>query len=342
MIYGGDYLGGMHFERDMLVAHARGGVGGIMLRTFGDARKTSTKMAESGKFAEILIHLYPFDRSHNYNIARAMPGLRKDTAFCAEIAKQYGAKILISPFCEHLHPTREMIPVFAELKKIAPMCEFVNSGPIDQEVPGVIQDVHLSNSSFKRKPKGPYTVSFDGFGSNGEGDFSDANIPEILEHYKDARHIRCWDFRFNGKSSHLDTTPIQSRRAWPSYDYIVGKLHQMRTRQGKESWPDTQLWKPFADDHGGGPMSKDNRALAILPLPSEIKRVYVYDIKGLQIDTLFREKKDHTGEPKGGRFYSRLYAYQIGNRAQERTGSRLIRVGDSPYTDVDFRSGRFR
>jgi hypothetical protein len=111
----------------------------------------------------------------------------------------------------------------------------------------------------------------------------------------------------------------------------------MRQRQGEITWPRTQLYKPFADDHGGGPQTKDNRAMAILP--PQGSSVTVYDSRGNKIDIMRRFSPDHTGTPRGARYYSRLYAYELGNLAERNTGSRLIRIGHSPLTDADFRSG---
>ena len=346
MRYGGDYLGGRNFEKAMMEAHPVGGVGGIFLRTFGDARKTVERMAASGKFSEIVVHLAPFDNSHRYQISKYGPQVRADAAWLEEVSKANPHCVLmLSPFCEHNHPRSVMEPFMMDLQKIAPSCLLVNSVWKGETIPGIITEIHIPSSKLLPKiPRGEYTVSFDGIGGDTriqyQGDFPDVDVPSILAHYATARHIRFWNFRCNGKFGNKDTTPIAQRKHWPDAHYLTGHLWMMRQREGRVSWPKSQLMKSFADDHGNTGVTKDNKLMAILPIQG--RTVNVYDSRGKQIDTLRRVKDDHTGQPKGGRFYSALYAYQVGDLAQRNTGSRLIRIGDSPLTDADFRSNLFR
>jgi hypothetical protein len=339
--YGADYLAAEHYEAAMMQAHPPGGVGGVFLRTFPgpdknyDARPTVEQMACSGKFSEIVVHAAPFDRTHAYPIAKLLPQLKADAAWAQALQQRCGTRIMFSPFCEHNHKAAAMLAVFRPIKEIAPDLPLVNSIWKGERVDGTITEIHLTSSnSLPRPPPGEYTVSFDGFGGDGSGDFTDTDVPGVLAFYRTARHIRLWNFRFNGKFGHKDTTPLAARKHWPSAEYITGHLWMMRERQCPPSWPNNRLAKPFADDHGSG--GKDNKLMAILP--PQGSAVKVLDRAGNVIDTMQRAATDHTGKPQGARYYSSRYAYQVGNDAQKRGGSRCVRIGNSPPTDVDFRS----
>lgn len=340
-MFGVDALGGKHYQRDLLKALKPGTAVGIFLRTFGDARKTVEALAKSGKVAEIVVHLAPFDArpGHPYP-KRLTTQMRRDAKWLNTIAEKYQhCEIMISPFCEHPHGLAVMRPIFDQLLQLAPFCTPLNSVLRDgQECPGTITEIHLENSKPRKKPKGPYTVSFDGFGGNGSGDFPDADVPSILARYADARHVRAWNFRFNGKHSHDDRTPIARRKSWPDHRYIRGTLATLKQREGAVTWSAHQLYKSFADDHGKG--GKDNKALCIMQTPKNQLRVF--DRAGNLIDTLTRFGDDHAGKPRGGRFYSGKYAYEIGDIAEKNTGSRLIRVENSALTDADLRSNLWR
>lgn len=341
MIYGADNLGGMKFEKLMIKTHPQGWAGGLMLRTFGDARKTLQRMCASRKFSEIIVHLAPFDHSHQYPIDKYLPGVKKDAQWISSMPK-YGTTILLSPFCEHLYQPGVMKPIFDNLQKLAPTCIMINSG---KEIPGIITDVHLANSdgilgsnpTFK-KPKGEYSVSFDGFGGKGEGNFTDTDVNGILNFFSDSRHIRLWDFRYNGKLNWQDNgIPEQERINWPNEQYLRGHNAMMKKRDGVI--PNRNfLYKAFAEDSISD--SKACKALIIAPVnKSSIK---VFDIHGTQIDTMTRYKPDFIGNPKGARYYSTKYAFQIANIAEKNTGSRMIQIDALPDIDGDLRSGYFK
>lgn len=343
--YGGDFLAGRHYERAMYEATRPGDAGGIFLRTFGDARETVRRMAATGKFAEIVVHMAPFDNSHTYQVSKTLPQIRKDAQWLrVNVAQRYsGTTLMLSPWCEHNHPAATSRPVFDELRRICPECLMVNSVWRGQQVPGTITEIHLTSSkSLPRKPQGEYTLSFDGFGGDGSGDMPDADVPAILARYGDARHVRYWNFRNNRKYGHLDTTPITQRMADPDAAYLKGHRAMMKAREGIAAWPAAKgLYKPFADDHGGGAATKDNKAMCILPAVAK-PSVKVFDRNGKQIDVMTRVMPDHTGEPRGPRYYSAKSAYQLGDLAAAGTGSRLLRIDGMPLTDADLRSGRFR
>lgn len=341
MIFGADALGGKHYQKALIKSLRPGDCCGIFLRTFGDAKKTVHAILESGKCSELVVHLAVFDRSHSYPISQHIKQLKKDSAWLQALATDFPrTKIYLSPFCEHNHKAIKMQALFVELSAIAPSCIMLNSIWKGEEVPHTVTEIHLPNSKPVKKPKNPYTVSFDGFGGDGEGDFSDANIEAILARYPDALHIRYWNFRLNGKFGHADMTPIDKRKTWPDVHYLNGHRAMMKKREGSLTWKPNTLYKPFSDDHGGGPVSKDNKAMCIVQ--SDRQLLDVRDSSNKLIDAMRRVRPDHANEPKGPRYYSRLSAYQIGDLAEKNTGSRLIKVGNSPLTDADLRSGRFR
>lgn len=341
MIIGQDLLGINKYYDTAIRAVRPGEAVGMFLRTFGDARKTLEKMVRSGKFSQIVVHLAPFDKTHRYPIATLRKQVLADSVFCNALAERFSGMIMLSPFCEHNHPAAKMRDLFLEMKKRAPKCSMVNTIWKGEEVDGTITEIHLANSkSLPKKPKNQYTISFDGFGGDGSGDMPDADLDSIMAKYSDAIHIRAWNFRYNGKFGHKDTTDLAKRQNWPSIKYIQGNRATLDPREGAITWKQGLL-KPMADDHGDPEPTKDNKLLAILPGVDK-SSVDVFDSKGSKIDTLTRYYPDHSGEPKGPRYYSSKYAFEVAEIAKKNTGSNLVRVGVSLLTDCRKRSGRFR
>ncbi len=348
MKYGGDYLGATHFEDAMLKAHKPGDCAGIFYRTFPKpgkptAKDTVIKMCKSGKFSEIVVHLAPFDNSHSYPISNLRSQVLNDSRELSKIQTLYaGTRLMLSPFCENNHAAKDLIPLFDKMKKMAPNCLMVNSSMKGVVIPGVILEIHLTDSrSLPRIPSGDYTVSFDGFGGGGKGDFSDADIPEILRNYATARHIRWWDFRCNGKSNHEDDTSIPNRKTWPDERYIKSRRAQMKTREGAKTWT-KGLYKNVADDHGNPEPTKDNKALVIIPRGGS--SIDVLDSRGKKIDTMLRSPLGDS--PDGPRYYSKKFNFELGDLAQRNTGSRQIKIRSGseiyPLTDADLRSNKFK
>lgn len=336
---GVDYLFGNKYQSVMLKTHPKGWAGGIFLRTSGDAQPTVKAMACSGLFSEIVVHLAPFDRSHAYPIDKLKPQIIADARWLETVAKQCPQTTLMpSPFCEHNHPTNKIKPVLDAIRKAAPSTLPVNAIWKGGQVYGYTTEIHLENSRPRGPPRGDFTVSFDGFGGDGSGDFTDADIEAILRRYSGARHVRLWNFRYNGKFGHKDPSDIGRRKSWPDEKYMRGHNAMMKAREGAITWKGKNLYKPFADDHGDAAPTKDNKALAILPGINK-GSVDVFDSKGNRIDTMRRFTPDHADGP---RYYSSRYAFEIAQSARKNTGSGLIRIEGNPLTDGDLRSGRLR
>jgi len=339
MLFGQDFLFGSFYLQALLAASRSGDCAGIFLNTPRRQHKTLNKMLRSKLYSEIVVHVCPFDYSHEYPIRELRKLCIAETKFLQKKAKRFkSTKILISLFCEHNHARRNIEPLINKCKTLAPDCEFVNSIWKGEPVPGTIAEIHITSSkNLPRPPQGQYTISFDGFGGDGTGDSPDCDIGRIINHYPDARQIRIWNFRHNGKFGHLDHTPQDKRENWPTVQYLKGHRALLDPRQGRVTWPSSALYKPFADDHGKDGSSKDNKAMAILPV--RLPAVKVYDSKGNTIDLMQRFPGDH---PLGARYYSKLYAFQLGNIAERNTGSRLIRIDSMPLTDANLRSGLFK
>lgn len=358
--YGSDFLGGAFFVDEAIKGSTKGDVFGIMPETFKGKKKNGWIAVEaflkSKKFSEGVVHITPFDRSHKYPIESLKPLLKKNALKLEALSKKYpNTQLLLSPFCEHTHSRQNMDQLFRWLRSYTSL-PFVNSIiGAGQTVPGIITEIHIESSKTLPKiPTGEYVVSFDGFGGNPKhpGDFADADIPSILIKYMTARHIRAWDARYNGKYSPLPPKPNEppvpepnKRTFWPSVEYIKGKRATLRQREGNVTYPPSILFKTFADDHGAKPPTKDNKALVIIPNGGE-NEATVFDSKGNKIDSMKRYKPDHTNDPKGRRYYSKLYAYQIADKAVKNTGSSLITIKSGsvtlPLTDGYLRSGKFK
>ncbi len=340
MKIGGDFLGLLHYTKEAIAATKKGDVAGVMLRTFGDAREAIRQLVVSKKISEIVIHLAPFDYDHLYPIEKLYNQVIEDSEWVELMAvKHPEVKFLISPFCENNHPASKMIPLFNDIKRIAPSCLMVNSIWKGEVVPGVITEIHLPDARPVKKPKGEYMVSFDGFGGGGKGDFPDGDITTIMKRYPDARQIRYWNFPCNGKYGHDDDSPIEDRYNWPNTQMLKGYRATLTPREGKVTWPNDCLYKSFADDHDGN-QSKDNKAMAIIQ--ADRRGIKVRDSKGRVIDTMARVRPDHKNDPRGPRYYSSKYAFQLGDSAEKNTGSRLIKVDTMPLTDADLRSNKFK
>ena len=347
-ILGFDYLGAVCFEREMLKTHPKGRCGGLFLRTFKrkdqkvpDARMTVEHMAISGDFSELTVQMAPFDGDHNYP-KKLTDQLKEDAIWLNGVPMRYPVPTLISPFCEHKHPRSVMEPIFEELKILAPHCLLVNSilpGMKAYNIPGVILELHLQNSKkLPPEPEGEYQISMDGWGGDGSGDFTDCDLEAIIKMYPRARQFRGWNFRCNGKFGHSDTAAVFNRKNWPSEKDLNGYHAQFKHREIPMAYPNNSLYKPFADDHGKG--GKDNKAMVITPKAQGT--LQVKDKNGKTIAQMTRMYPDHADEPKGPRYYSTKYAYELGDLAEKSSGSRIIKIANLPLTDADLRSNRLK
>lgn len=344
-------LGAVRYQNAAIRGARQGDVSAIFLRTFGYALATVKAMLNSKRFSEIVVHTAPFDYSHAYPIRQLMVTVEEDARDLEKLAKANPwTTVMISPFCEHNHNARAIKPVLDRIKQLAPSCLVVNSIWQGQAVPGYITEIHIPNSKqLPRVPRGEYTISFDGFGGDGSGDFTDTDVVTLLNRYATARHIRNWNFRYNGKYGHKDKALLTERKHWPDGKYILGHRAMMKFARAVPLWRrDDLLYKPFADDHGNQGPTKDNRAMVILPLPKSVKAIEVLDSNNKLISKMQAPavNPQHSGEPKGMRYYSALYAYEFGDLAEKSSGVRAIkfRAGSfvTPLTDADLRSGRFR
>lgn len=335
-LFGPDALAAVLYEATLIRSLKRHSATGVFLRTFGEAYRTVERILESNKVSEIVVHLAPFDYQHIYTVKPLMPQLKQDARWLQGLAERFpDTKLCLSPFCEHNHRSEVMQRVFSKLMPLAPSCVPWNTIWQGSPVPGVVTEIHLTDSKPRRPPPGEYSISLDGFGGDGSGDSVDADIPKLIARYPKARHFRHWNFRLNGKFGHLDTSSIAARKSFPTPEYIRGLCAQLRDREAPPSW-NQGLYKPFADDHGGGPTSKDNKALCILK--KNFSRVGCFDSSGKILDYFQRVMPDHE---LGARYYSKYYAVELGDMAERNTGSRLIRIAGSRLTDADFRSGDF-
>lgn len=348
---GGCVLGANQYRQAAIRAANQGEVAAIFLRTFGYAMPTLKAMMASGKFSEIMVHTAPFDYSHRYPIDSLMVQVLEDARDLEALQKKYpGTTIIISPFCEHNHARSVMKPVLDAVRAAAPSCLVANSIWKGDIVPGYMTDIHIPNArNLPRAPRGEFTISFDGVGGDGSGDFTDLDIVSILNRYRRARHIRHWNFRHNGKYGHSDPATLTERKYFPNVRYLRGHYRTLKFERAVPLWNrDDLLYKPFADDHGGDGASKDNRAMVILPVATVVKTVEVLDKNDRVLARMNAPavNPQHTGQPRGMRYYSSLYAYELGNLAEKSSGLRAIkfRAGAfvTPLTDADLRSGRFK
>lgn len=175
-------------------------------------------MCQSGKFSEIVVHVARFDPSHRYIVSRNLPKVRRYASKLELIALSCPeTKILLSPFCEHNHKASTMRPIFRTLSRLAPSTVMVNSILKGDRIPGVITEIHLeANKALPRPPKGQYIVSLDGYTEM----LTTRRLEAIAAKYKDARQIRIWSLKLNGKTGVDDRTPIADRKAWPSASYL--------------------------------------------------------------------------------------------------------------------------
>lgn len=335
-LFGPDCLGAVHYEAAMLRGVRPLGCTGVFLRTFGEAHRTVERMCASRKFREIVVHLAPFDYSHRYPVLKNMPLLKRDTVWLQSLAVKYpNTVLLLSPFCEHNHTAERMARVFAQLMPLAPNCVPLNSVWRGGIVRGICTEIHLTDSKPVKPPPGEYSISLDGFGGDGSGDSTDSEIFKIIARYPKARQFRHWSFRLNGKFGHNDPSALADRKSWPTWQYIAGLAAQLRDPEVPPFYKQG-LYKPFADDHGGGSGSKDCKAMCIME--KKFPRVGCFDSAGKTLDFFKRVTPDHE---LGARYYSKYYAVELGNMAEANTGSRLIRIAGSRLMDADFRSGDY-
>lgn len=357
---GNDFLAGIHFQEAVIRSLRKDDVGGIFLTTFQkkdkddkkvDAKRFIEKILKQKKLSQLVVHLEKFDKTHAYLAPDKRPQMWANLEWCSKMQEKYPhTRLLVSFFCEHNHPVRVMKPIFDKGRQLAPNIAFVNSIWKGQEVPNTITEIHIENAhTLPPIPKNEFTLSFDGFGGDKNDprrcDFPDANIFEILKKYILSNrliHIRAWNFRHNGKKSHLDAASVDNRKHFPNAPYLLGSIYTLAQREGAE-WSKDRLYKTFADDHGGVfPKTKDCKAMVILP-DVDSDRVHVFDIKGSNICMMTTQGlPPHTGVPAGKRFYADLFASQIADKAYKNTGSYLVRIGSNPLLDARLRGCLFR
>lgn len=346
MKFGVDYLAAVKYINTILKTHPTGWAAGVMLRTFGNARSVIQKFADSKKFvgSDIVVHLAPFDYSHRYPIKSNRAQVLADAEWIQKLAEDYTDRtFMLSPFCEHNHPSSRMEPFLNQIRETAPSCLLVNSIWKGDAIPDYITELHVVNSKPMRLPSGQVTIAFDGFGGDGSGDFPDADVPTMLKRFSGARHVRLWNFRYNGKFGHKDKSDIKNRKSWPGEHYMRGHNAMMKLFRAAPTLPPDRLLKPFADDHGGGPETKDNKMMCIMPQSAVggAKKLDVFDSENNKVDTMTRFDPPHPNDPPGPRFYSKKSAYQVGNLAEKNTGQRTITILNK-VTDPDLRSGKFK
>jgi len=354
---GADPLAAVLYEDAVIESLRKGDVSGIFLNTFYKtrngkkvyAKKTLQRILATNLLDEIVVHLAPFDNSHRYPIKQLRKEILADSAWLEAEQAKTRTLIIISPFCENNHKAKDMKPLFDDIARVAPRCDYINSIWKGEEVQGVDTEIHIPDArNLPRIPKNRFTISFDGFGGDGSQDFPDAKLIEILKPYilsGRLRHVRGWHFRCNGKKDHLDSTPIGLRRYLPNANYILCLVYTIEAAINPQAgiWPANKLLKTMSDDHGNDlNKSKDCRIMCILPDHTQ-SMIEVFDSAGNKIDT-WRDLNlpPHTNTPKGKRLYSALYLNELANKAFKNTGSYLIRVGNNPSVDGRLRNGYFK
>lgn len=355
-IIGIDALAGVHYPRAVLNGTDKGQIVCIFLRTFNivdNVKYVITQWAKSNKFSMIIVHTAKFDTTHAYKITDAqLKELYQDASWLHKLSSQTKTKIGISPFCEHNHFRKVMEPIFNRLEEIAPNCTLVNSIWKGEEIPNTLTDIHIEKRSRLPKiPKNEFTVSFDGFGGDKNDpkrvNFTDTDVQSIIEHYEKSgrlHSVRAWNFRCNGKYSHLDVTPIGKRKMFPDKHCIRGYIYTLSKREGGE-WLKDKLYKTFADDHGvdlSKPVnrSKDLKILFILPIDDATIEIKTKD--GKRVATANKHPDAHTGTPKGNRYYLSMYMSQLADIVYKHSKSYLIQIKDYPLIDCRLRSGLFK
>lgn len=355
---GSDPLAAVLYEKEVIQSLRKGDVSGIFLNTFYKknkkgkkvyAKKTLRKILKTNLLDEIVVHIAPFDNSHAYPISKLKKQILADAAWLEKEQAKTQTLIIISPACENNWKRTESEPLFNEIKKVAPRCDYINSIWKGEEVPGIDTEIHIPNSKQLPKiPKNRFTISFDGFGGDGSQDFPDAKLIEILKPYIASgrlRHVRGWHFRCNGKKDHNDSTPIGSRKYLPNANYLLCLVYSIEAALNPEqgAWESNKLLKTMSDDHGNDlSKSKDCRIMCILP-DYKKSTIDVFDSVGNKIDT-WRDLNlpPHPNTPKGKRFYSALYLNEVADRAFKKTSCYLIRVGSNPPVDARLRNGYFK
>lgn len=322
MFVGLDYLAGAHYESTILKAHQPGVAAGFLFSPFKDPLPTAAKMARRGREYVPLIRIHrKFEYDHDFP-KKEWGALEQYTKAMNAFALQYPTiDVFYSPTCENnlKRAAATELMLMCSRHITARNLQLVNSIYKGAPLPGIVDEVHGIRAS---NPDNEFWFkSADGIGgtlirppSTYEPRWTDINIPVWMNVNERCAAIFGWNFRFNLKYGPKDKRPVEKRNSMPSVDYIKGHTRPLFPIGGKQEL--TVTWKPFADDHGGGEASKDNKAMCILP--DRVSRVKVHDAKGAVVDEL-----PYFGTYDGGgyRYYSKQYAYKIAERAKRLTGS---------------------
>ena len=340
-----DCLGGVNYAGAIVDGLSSGRCVGLMWDPFGNIIKTATILAESKKFPAIRVQ-GRYDSNHRFP-KQIWKSLAQKCYEVNKVALKYkNVQFLYSPACEHnlSLPDIQSLMILCKKEITAKNLQLVNSILKGSRLVGIVDEVH--GKSPKRPDNEFYSVSADGIGGKGEGNWPDINVPDWITRYGSASFIFGWDFILNGKVDWEDKTDVNKRTHWPDADDIRALDSQLEPREGPEPKIPDMLWKPIAEDNGKGD-AKSRKALAIVP--HRLDEVVVKTHRGGHVvERMQIAKRDpyFKGKPSGYRYYSNEEAFKLAARAKKLSGSKLVSVhaNKSAYGpfDVTHRSGFFK
>lgn len=338
-MFGLDFLGlgSKHWKvAPSLEAFPHGWALGAFARTFGDALPNVRKFLDSGKVSAFRLQAW---WSNSHKIA-PIKYLKEELPRWEKLAKDYPhVKFYISHSCEYSEKSVAEVKKRVDLvKELCPSCVVVQCPMHSPVIPGVGKvEQHGTNS----KPKPGHIVSTDG-----QACF-DIDIQKWIKQHKESEIVFLWAPRFNLREAVKPPQVISSpenRTAFPPLKYINGVV-----ALAEEAWPaptpafpatplkKPELWKTFAEDGPGETDKRGNRPLIMLKKKSDFVQILTFDGKNIG-----RLKYYGTYGANLFRFYSGmagaigLYAYEIGNKAMELSGSNYIWIqqGEKVYGPI--------
>lgn len=235
-----DYLGAAKFERTALRNLPTGGAVGVFAKTFGDALPFVKKVLAKG--LDVRVHLIWKD-DHKFGDAEHKAAV-KEAKRWRGVSDQYGAKLQISPWCEHREANKAKLEKLrVAIMKELPNCDYVNT-PLDAGalMSGVVNEVHHS----RRIPGGRWNYSFDGT------DCCESDIAKARKDHAGCEKFFLWTSRFNGKWEAADDTPRPNRKGWPDDKMCRSILAQFKQKESVKLSSSRDVYKSHAENDGDG------------------------------------------------------------------------------------------
>ncbi len=328
MIFGLDVLAAPKFEDLIVGEFPRGWNFGVFANVFGDARRVTARLFDTGRPNAARIQLRWSD-IHRFTAADIIPTVREARKW-KSLSREYKSRLQISSWCEHNAAAPLAAKVYDAVMNELPDCEYVNNPLKGALLPGVVNETH--NES--KRLRGRYNFSFDGTSA------VDADVATVLVEHSLAECVYFWIPSFNLKKTVKDPTPRPERRVRPTSQGIDSTIY-LATKKGVTKLDDDHIWKSHADQHDIPPENRAHKPVFLTPVKSQRAEIVA---DGGQVVAVSGPRMS----PLDGRYryYFSDFGFHLAEKAKRIQGHGVlkVRVGRQTIGTVNpaFRGGSYR